>query len=152
MRRSWRAASSLAGLVLGGCSLLPAAPVPAPVAPPPSAGIVIRYFSGVLVLPGDWVFDGTALPGQVRFQGPGGSVRLGQSAELSAYLRYAQRTAHTQDTVCGLDVLRHGDGEPPLFLLRAGGAYALAYDRDETVVRRILETYCASVAENQSRP
>lgn len=152
MHRSWRAASSLAALVLGGCSNLPSAPPPVQAATAAPPGIVIRYFSGVLVLPSDYVFDGTALPERVRFQGPRGSVRLGQGAELAHYLLYAERTAQTRDTVCGLDVLRHGDGVPALFLLRAGGAFALAHDRDETVVRRMLELYCASVAQGQTRP
>ena len=152
MRRSWRAASSLAGLLLGGCAGTLTAPASGPATAGAPPGVVVRYFSGVLVLPADYVFDGTALPGQVRFQGPGGSVRLGQSAELDQYLRYARRTAHAQDTVCGLDVLRHGDGKSPLFLLRAGESFALAYDRDETVVRRMLELYCASVAASPAPP
>lgn len=136
---------------LAGCAVAPSQPsatprptaAPVPVASTP--GVVIRYFDGVLVLPADWVFDGTALPGQVRFQGPGGALRLGTAAQFAAYRRQAELTAQHQDTVCGLHVLRHGDGEPALFLLSAGDAFALAHDRDETVIRRLLETYCASV-------
>lgn len=134
---------------LAGCATVPPPSQPTipanAVSAPAAPGVVIRYFEGVLVLPPDWVFDGTALPGQVRFQGPGGALRLGTRAQFAAYLAQAQRTAQHRDTVCGLDVLRHGEGEPALFLLSAGDAFALVHDRDETVVRRLFETYCASL-------
>lgn len=142
MPQRWRATSSvLAAALLGGCALPPPTPAPADA---PAGGVVIRYFDGVLVLPPGYVFDGTALPDQVRFEGPGGALRLGHTAQLGPYLEQAQRSAQSRDTICGLDVLRHGDGEPPLFLLRAGDAYALVHDRDPGVVRRLVEVYCAS--------
>ncbi len=139
-RALWPALALLAGCA--GAAPPRPAPCPAPASP---GGIVIRYFDGVLVLPPEYVLDGTALPAQVRFQGPQGQLRLGATRAAGEFLAQAERSAAQRETICGLEVLR-SPGDPPVYVLRTAQAYAIASDRDPDVVRRLLEVYCASVA------
>lgn len=135
---TWCCALALTGCAQGlaRVPLEPTGPAQTP------AGVYVRYFDGVLILPADYVFEGGALPDVVRFQGAQGALRLGSRAELDAgYLAQAKRTLRTRESLCGLEVLAHGRA-PTRWLLLNERAYALFYDRDESVARRLIQGYC----------
>ena len=146
-------------LLLTGCATtqLPAptasATTPCP-APAPAAGTVfIRLFDGVLTLPPGYVFEGNQLGDKTLFQGATGAVRIGPRVELSSgYLDFAQHSLKAREKRCGLEILRHGGDDPPLWLLLGKTHYALLYDRDPARVRAIIDSYCASLPRTSATP
>lgn len=120
------------------------APCPAPVAMP--GNVFVRLFDGVLTLPPGYVFEGNQLGDKSLFQGPTGGVRIGPRVELSSgYLDFAQHSLKAREKRCGLEILRHGGDDPPLWLLLGKTHYALLYDRDPARVPAIIDSYCASL-------
>jgi hypothetical protein len=112
--------------------------------------VLVRAFDGVLTLPPGYVFDGNALGQKTLFQGQTGAVRLGPRTELkTGYLDYARATLKARELRCGLEVLRHGTDDPPLWLLLGKTHYALIYDQDPARVPDIIDGYCASL---QAKP
>ena len=127
------------------------APCPAPVAVP--GNVQVRLFDGVLTLPPGYVFDGSALGNKTLFQGPTGALRLGPRSELkSGYLDYARATLKAREQRCGLEILRHGSDDPPLWLLLGKTHYALIYDHDPARVPAIIDSYCASLSKAPATP
>jgi hypothetical protein len=122
------------------------APCPAPVTVP--GNVFVRLFDGVLTLPPGYVFDGNALGEKTLFQGQTGALRMGPRTELkTGYLDYARATLKARELRCGLEVLRHGTDDPPLWLLLGKTHYALIYDQDPTRVPAIIDSYCASLGK-----
>jgi hypothetical protein len=145
----------LAAALLGACASTPTpAPAPQPVCPEPVAAggaVYIRVFDGVLTLPPGYVFDGRAVGDKTLFQGPSGAVRLGRRAELAGgYMDYVRATLKSKEGRCGLEILRHGSDDPPLWLLLGADHYVLAYDHDPRRVPALIEGYCASRAASQA--
>lgn len=141
--------------LLGACASTPApVPAPQPDCPEPVAAggaVFIRVFDGVLTLPPGYVFDGRAVGDKTLFQGPSGAVRLGRRAELgSGYMDYVRATLKSKEQRCGLEVLRHGSDDPPLWLLLHADHYVLAYDHDPHRVPALIEGYCASLATSET--
>lgn len=139
-------------LVLSACATTQApapaasapAPCPAPVTVP--GNMFVRLFDGVLTLPPGYVFEGNALGQKTLFQGHTGALRLGPRSELkTGYLDYARATLKARELRCGLEILRHGSDEPPLWLLLGNTHYALIYDQDPARVPAIIDGYCASL-------
>ncbi len=120
------------------------APCPAPVTVP--GNVVVRLFDGVLTLPAGYVFDGNALGKKTLFQGESGALRMGPRTELkTGYLDYARATLKARELRCGLEILRHGTDDPPLWLLLGKTHYALIYDQNAARVPAIIDGYCASL-------
>lgn len=145
----------LAAALLSACASTPApAPAPQPVCPEPVAtggAVYIRIFDGVLSLPPGYVFDGRAVGDKTLFQGPGGAVRLGRRTELNGgYMDYVRATLKSKEQRCGLEILRHGSDDPPLWLLLHADHYVLAYDHDPRGVPALIEGYCASLAASET--
>ncbi len=147
-----------AALVLSACATTRApapaasapAPCPAPVTVP--GNVFVRLFDGVLTLPPGYVFEGNALGQKTLFQGQTGALRLGPRTELkTGYLDYARATLKARELRCGLEILRHGSDEPPLWLLLGKTHYALIYDQDPARVPAIIDGYCASLARTAPR-
>lgn len=143
-------------VALSACATLqappPAASVPAPCPAPVTVpgNVLVRAFDGVLTLPPGYVFDGNALGQKTLFQGQTGAVRLGPRTELkTGYLHYARATLKAREQRCGLEILRHGSDDPPLWLLLGKTHYALIYDQDPARVPDIIDGYCASL---QAKP
>jgi hypothetical protein len=146
-------------VALSACAIAPP-PTPTPAASPtkpcpppaPAAGSVfIRLFDGVLTLPPGYVFEGNQLGTKSLFQGPTGGVRIGPRVELSGgYLDFAQHSLKAREKRCGLDILRHGGDDPPLWLLLGKTHYALLYDRDPARVPAIIDGYCTSLQKAPS--
>lgn len=139
-------------LALAACATTQApAPVssaPAPCPPPVTVpgNVSVRLFDGVLTLPPGYVFDGNALGRKTLFQGESGALRMGPRTELkTGYLDYARATLKARELRCGLEILRHGSDEPPLWLLLGKTHYALIYDQDPARVPAIIDGYCASL-------
>lgn len=127
------------------------APCPAPVTVP--GNVVVRLFDGVLTLPAGYVFDGNALGKKTLFQGESGALRMGPRTELkTGYLDYARATLKARELRCGLEILRHGGDEPPLWLLLGKTHYALIYDQDPARVPAIIDGYCASLSKAPTPP
>ena len=121
-----------------------AAPCPAPETVP--GNVFVRLFDGVLALPPGYVFEGNQLGEKAVFQGPTGAVRIGPRSELNfGYMDYARATLKAREQRCGLDILRHGGDNPPLWLLLGKKHYALIYDREPARVPAIIDSYCASL-------
>ncbi|MFZ5493200.1 MAG: hypothetical protein ACOY6E_11985 [Pseudomonadota bacterium] len=120
------------------------APCPAPVTVP--GNVFVRLFDGVLTLPPGYVFDGNAVGNKTLFQGQTGALRIGPRAELkTGYMDYARATLKARELRCGLEILRHGSDEPPLWLLLDKTHYALIYDQNPGRVPAIIDGYCASL-------
>lgn len=120
------------------------APCQAPVTGP--GNVFVRLFDGVLTLPPGYVFDGNALGSKALFQGQTGALRIGPRAELkTGYMDYARATLKARELRCGLEILRHGSDEPPLWLLLGKTHYALIYDQNPGRVPAIIDSYCASL-------
>jgi hypothetical protein len=146
-------------LALSACAT---APTPAPTTiptkpyPPPASAagsVFIRLFDGVLTLPPGYVFEGNQLGDKSLFQGPTGGVRIGPRVELSSgYLDFAQHTLKAREDRCGLEILRHGGDDPPLWLLLGKTHYALLYDRDPARVPAMIDGYCASISRPKTTP
>ena len=127
------------------------APCPAPVTVPGS--VVVRLFDGVLTLPPGYVFEGNSLGRKTLFQGESGALRMGPRTELkTGYLDYARATLKARELRCGLEILRHGGDEPPLWLLLGKTHYALIYDQDPARVPAIIDGYCASLSKAPTPP
>ena len=95
---------------------------------------------------------GNQLGDKSLFQGPTGGVRIGPRVELSSgYLTFARQSLKARDTRCGLEILRHGGDNPPLWLLLGKTHYALLYDRDPSRVQAIIDGYCASLQKAPSQ-
>lgn len=121
------------------------APCPAPVTVP--GNVLVRLFDGVLTLPPGYVFEGNSLGSKTLFQGQTGALRIGPRAELkTGYMDYARATLKARELRCGLEILRHGSDEPPLWLLLGKTHYALIYDQNPGRVPAIIDGYCASLA------
>jgi hypothetical protein len=58
---------------------------------------------------------------------------------------YARATLKAKELRCGLEILRHGSDEPPLWLLLDKTHYALIYDQNPGRVPAIIDGYCASL-------
>lgn len=120
------------------------APCPAPVTVP--GKVFVRLFDGVLTLPPGYVFEGNEVGNKTLFQGQTGALRIGPRADLkTGYMDYARATLRARELRCGLEVLRHGSDEPPLWLLLGKTHYALIYDQNPGRVPAIIDGYCASL-------
>jgi hypothetical protein len=109
--------------------------------------VLVRLFDGVLTLPPGYVFEGNSLGSKTLFQGQTGALRIGPRAELkTGYMDYARATLKARELRCGLEILRHGSDEPPLWLLLGKTHYALIYDQNPGRVPAIIDGYCASLA------
>lgn len=143
-------------VLLAACATVqapaPVASAPAPCPAPVPGNVFVRLFDGVLTLPPGYVFEGNAVGSKTLFQGQTGALRIGPRTELkTGYMDYARATLKARELRCGLEILRHGSDDPPLWLLLGKTHYALIYDQTPGRVQAIIDGYCASLQGGNTR-